>query len=273
MQKRNLFHRLQRKRYSKGAYKNPYFHAPKKPSKYYFFITILALVGACSLVLYFLLSPTFSLNQIEISGMSGEDTLKDSIHSYLEKRHWLFVQNANMFLFSKENLASHLAKTYSFEELIIQKNNRSLLIQVKERTADFIWKTGVQTFLIDKNGHIIIQLGEEGSPQNLPLILDRTNTPVSVGDSVLTASTLSQLKTFMRFLKDQGIETKEVQIDQETGMWIGIVTTVGYKILFDPDGDLHFQSESLKALFKETIKDQTKLEYIDLRFPDRAYYK
>ncbi len=54
---------------------------------------------------------------------------------------------------------------------------------------------------------------------------------------------------------------------------INIVTQDGTKILFDSGIDVFKQLQNLKTVLDTKIDDVTALDYIDMRFPDRVYYR
>lgn len=54
---------------------------------------------------------------------------------------------------------------------------------------------------------------------------------------------------------------------------INIVTQDGVKILFDSGIDISKQLENLKTVLDTKIDDVTAIDYIDMRFPDRVYYR
>jgi hypothetical protein len=51
------------------------------------------------------------------------------------------------------------------------------------------------------------------------------------------------------------------------------VTEDGYGILFDALGDIDAQLQNLDVVLREQVEDRGSLEYIDLRFGDRVYFK
>ncbi len=54
---------------------------------------------------------------------------------------------------------------------------------------------------------------------------------------------------------------------------INITTTEGFEIYCDSKLDLDMQINNLNSVLNEKIDDSAQINYIDLRFPDRVYYK
>lgn len=275
MQKRNHFHRLQQKRYSRGAYRNPYFQAPKTPVEKYLY----ALAGGTflffSVAIYFYAYPAFAIKTVEIRGLDplSNKEMELRIHDYLGQSHVLFFYNTNRFLFSEKKFQEFISKTFAFDQLDLKLKKQTLQLTIKERTSDVIWKTGEESYLADLQGVITQKIDSQSPVRTLPILTDRNNKPVTIGDHVLSEDQIKHIIAFESILSNQGYGFREAQIDLQAGKWMGIVTLQGYVILFDPDADLQAQFERLKAVLHDTIKDTSQLQYIDLRFGDHVYYK
>lgn len=275
MQKRNHFHRLQQKRYSRGAYRNPYFQAPKAPTNKYIYMGAGSLVLFAAIFIYFFSYPAFKIRSVEIRGIqtSSNEQMKTEIRAYLNQSHFFVFHNTNRFLFSKKSLQAFLENSFAFDQIDIRLKKQTLSLTIKERTSDIIWKTNKELYLADLQGIVTKKIDQIDPAKPLPIIVDRNNKVMSVGDQVLSEDQIKKILTFHQLLLAQGISFTETQIDLQVGKWMGILTTQGFYILFDPDSDLKTQTERLSAMLKETIKDTSNLQYIDLRFGDHVYYK
>lgn len=275
MQKRNHFHRLQQKRYSRGTYRNPYFQAPKTPIAKYVYAFAGGVFIFLSIAIYFYSYPAFSIKNVEIVGLDplSNTEMELHIHDYLGQSHLFFFHNTNRFLFSEKKFRVFISKTFAFDQLDFKLKKQTLLLTIKERTSDVIWKTGGESYLADLQGVITQKIDTQAPARTLPILADRNNKPVIIGDHVLSEDQIKHIIAFETILSNQGFGFREAQIDLQAGKWMGIVTLQGYIILFDPDADLQAQFERLKAILHDTIKDTSQLQYIDLRFGDHVYYK
>ncbi len=276
MQKRNHFHRLQQKHYSRGTYRNPYFQAPKKDPKHILFAAAGLVCVLIFAAIYFCSYPAFTLQRVETRGLDASSNLQfeSQIRDYLNESHLFFFHNTNQFLFSEKKFRESLSKRFAFDKLDIHIKNHVVYLDVKERTSDIVWRSNGEGYLADLNG-VITEHIETMTPadQNLPVLVDKNNQVVNVGDHVLTDSVLKNILSFQQLLTLQNISFTETQIDLQTGKWMGVLTKEGYRILFDQNGDLQAQSDRLKTILRDTIKDTSHLQYIDLRFGDHVYYK
>lgn len=274
MEKRNHFHRFQQKRYSRGVYRNPYFNAQKKPTPTWFIRFGIGIILFVFLFGYLFSYPAFTIKRIEITGLesSSNELMNSAIRAYLNKSKMLFFHNTNTFLFSEREFKDALLSTFAFDQISVKRKKQIVSISVKERTLDIIWKSGSDIYLADMKG-VITQKISEHEMKTLPIFLDKNTSSVSIGDHVLNENLIKHILEFQKTIQGFGMKTQEVQIDLKVGKWIGLLTMQGYLILFDPDQDVILQSNRLKSLVLETLKDQSKLQYIDLRFGDHVYYK
>jgi len=199
--------------------------------------------------------------------------MEEEIRQYLSQSHVFFFHNTNRFLFSKKKLQDFLGQTFAFDQLTISLKKQTLSLTVKERTSDIVWKTDKELYLADLKGIITKKIDALDEKTPLPIMIDRNGKSIAIGEQILSETQIKNILSFHQLLFAQGISFTETQIDLQVGKWIGVLTTQGYTILFDPDGDLNAQSDRLSVLLKDTLKDLSKLQYIDLRFGDHVYYK
>jgi hypothetical protein len=54
---------------------------------------------------------------------------------------------------------------------------------------------------------------------------------------------------------------------------VTMVTTQGWKVYFKIDTDPEYQAKLLETILGQKITNRSKLEYIDLRFGERVFYR
>lgn len=229
-------------------------------------------------------SPRLGILQVVVNGAESipADQLVAKINGELDSRRLLFFHQRNRFLFDEAGLRAALSSTYSFESLSIERSctlfgpgGCLLQVTVKEKTSQLLWKSGDRTYLADLQGVVTRELAsEETEPLGrLPLLSDMNASPVVVGSSIASPEEISGIFLFHQRLRDEGISFHATGIDRMVGKWTAVETDAGYRILFDPVGDVTSQADHLNILLRDTVKDPSKLEYIDLRFGDHIYYK
>lgn len=273
MKHRDHFKRMQQKQYQRGAYKNPYFATKKKFSVKGVFIIIAGFVFIIIICIFFLISPTFRINEVKLNGvqMDMRTSIERSVREYLNERFLFVFSNTNRFVFSERKFRVFLEQSFAFEQLQIDVTKNTLSLQIKERTSQFVWKTKNKMYLIDSQGIILNQ--NEVANQNLPLFVDKNDIPITVGKQILSPDEIKNIFLFLEQLGKQGIAFKETLIDQLVGKWVGVVTQQGFTILFDPSANVLDQALRLQSALKDSTKDFAHLQYIDLRFGDHVYIK
>ena len=187
-------------------------------------------------------------------------------------------------------------------------NDCHLSITVKEKTSQLLWQSADHIYLADLQGVAIRELTSleiisltepdpivvtvtppEGTlidpaavqptplPINplkrLPLFSDINESPVTVGSPVLSSQEVTGMFQFRELIATVPLTIKQIDIDRLAGKWVRAQTTSGFDVLFDPVGDVSGQIERLKTVLTQTITDVEALQYIDVRFGDRVYYK
>jgi hypothetical protein len=126
--------------------------------------------------------------------------------------------------------------------------------------------------LFDKEGIVFdILTGEEiisikTEPQDYSLDIGKQEISKELAEGILKID---------RILKDNfSVEPREITLSfsRET---LEIGTSEGWKIYFEPKGDIESQIMNLDLLLKEKIssKDRKNLDYIDLRYGNKIFYK
>jgi hypothetical protein len=297
MKKRDFFRANQKKRYKDREFKNPYFSKKKSVSHkqiirivFTSFVVILCVYGIFRI-------GNKPIKSISTAGLEtiSEQQLVNHINTFLSERQWIFFTKSNNFFYSSEKLKTYLENIYSFESLSIEIKKQDLYVSVKEKTSQLLWSSGNDVFLVDLSGIVIRRLFDEEirilagelpevnqdveMPEKphllttLPLFKDVNDAEVKIGESVLSEEEVTNIFRFHDHLSAQGVGYLETRIDRLAGKWMAIRTQRGFDILFDASGDIDAQASNLETLFRDTINPDQSLEYIDLRFGDRVYFK
>jgi hypothetical protein len=294
---KSIFQKFQKKRYAPDRYKNPYFRRKDKKAWWPIILIVACILLFVAGGVYLLRADRFNIDAIQVQGTETIDpqNITSLTNEHLDKSKWWFFSSRNTILFSEKSLRDALNEKYAFEKLNIQREDRALSIQVEEKTSELLWYTENTPYLVDLEGNVIRRLtdaeiglltpgdspdGEERESSNkakrlrsLPVFRDINNNFVDPGMSVLTREEVENIFTFQKHLNAQEIGFSEVQVDRLAGKWMSVVTDTGYRILFDPLGDIDQQAINLQTILRESVENPQELKYIDLRFGDHVYVK
>lgn len=279
---RDYFQQTQKRRYQSRNYRNPHLDH-KKPIRW-------KLVGAfggglvvvLGLMTFLFAHPLFGIERVEITGREyiQRAELESLIASYTRESALLVFTRRNRFLFSDDVLAQRLQKTFALSSISVTLQEGMILIDLEERTSNLFWKTQDRLFVVDLEGIVVREITDpedsilkQPNLKELPIFVDANAVSVSVGSPVLTPEEIENAFQFFTSLKTAGIAYTYIELDRLAGKWVRLVTQTGYSILFDLTGDMNEQFHNLTVVLQEQVEDPTTLEYIDLRFGDKVYYK
>ncbi|MBI2473564.1 hypothetical protein HYV70_03360 [Candidatus Uhrbacteria bacterium] len=227
--------------------------------------------------LYFLRSNTFLINRVEIQGIEYVDrtNLEKTITEYLQTPVFFFFSTSNTFLFSTEDLENLIMKQFSLASISINVNKKTLTLLLEERTSNLIWETAGKSYVVDLEGIIVREQEKESTlpSEDLPHFKDKNNASVTIGSQVLKTEEITHTFLFLEFLAKRSLTYTHIEIDRLAGKWMQVVTTNGFGILFDTGGNIETQYRNLEIILDDQAANLDRLEYIDLRFGDRVYFK
>lgn len=144
-----------------------------------------------------------------------------------------------------------------------------LKVIVEERQPSLNWTSGNQTFLIDGDGTAIGPTTEPG----LANVVDSTNLPVKPGDRVAPRRFVEFIGNLNAQIPSSGVKVTGYRVPDTTSE-VYAVTEMGYIIKFDTTRGAGDQMADLvKVLQTLSQLRKSPAEYIDLRIPNKAYYR
>ena len=286
--------------YHRKKYQNPFFKRPSATGRGRRFrnrhqssgswcgrLIIILLIILLSGAIYFIFySPYFSIRQIEISGLQKIDynELRAVIDSHLASRRFLIFPQNNIFIFDEKSVEKEINERYALNYLKIEKRLPGFVsISVEEKMPALIWKTVEKFYLVDGDGVIIREIREEevsGYQANQPganmaLVFDESNEITAVKEQIITRKKAEAVVDLQNNLaRATGLQIVNFAMANREDSMIKCLTGEGWQIYFSPADDLNAQIQKLSVFLKEkNQEDRRGLQYVDLRFEDRVYYK
>jgi cell division septal protein FtsQ len=247
------------KDFHKKNLKNPFFK--KREAKRYFsliaiFLSFILVISATIYIIYY--SPLFLIKNIQVNNAEINDYLATS---YL---------NTNLIKVNKKELSRELLDQYQLNEIKIKKVfPNSLKVDIIEREAFFLLKLNDQFEFRDQEACKIPKQNRTNF-DDFPLIsLESIN--IENPDSCLDINslTLEQIMKIFKLAKEKRIEINYFQINSTNNLDILLESeTVVYLSLRE---DIDKQFFKLEQIYLEKKDELENINYIDVRYGDRAF--
>lgn len=258
-------------------YRRPYRIKKKKSilRNRFFWLGILTFVIFGSILYFLFFSQFFQIKEIIISG--NEKALKENIREVAEggiERKIIFISSKSIFLVDFNKIKQSVLNNFPHiaEIEITRRFPEALNLIVKERLGIAKFCQGEKCFLLDKEGVIFEEISE--NDLNLPKIQPPNfQNELALGKEVIEKELLSNILVIFSKLADLKISSKECLIVSDER--INVKTLEGWEIYFNPKKNIDWQLTKLRAVLEKYLPPEKRenLEYIELRFGDRAFYK
>lgn len=241
-----------------------------------------------------------------------EDDLRDTVEGILSyKKFYVFPQN-NFFIVDIDDIHSILEEKYALRSLILKKSfPHTLNVTLQEKLSTIIYDNGEQYSLMDANGKIseilrivddnewrvirknVTSTNEAGVEVTTEMVVSRFHTPnygkiskeigqfplvydtrkikIGKGEQVLDEITVKQIIEWYEILKKgTNIPISYFYLDDQVGEVL-IKTTEGWIIKAKLNDKIQGQFDTLQYILNQKVK-RPDLQYVDVRFPGRAFW-
>lgn len=228
------------------------------------------------IAIYLSTLPIFRIEQYEINGNRAieKNEIESGLNNALSGFYFYFIPRKNYFLVTKKSIEKNLLGVFPrVEEVSIEKKPfRGLLIQIKEREPWAVY-CSQKCFFIDKSGFAY----EESfiNSGNLIRLIRGDDENIFAGKYALHGkiiSIFSDVEDKINLLElgpviEYGLSSKSPEE-------LKIKTGGGFYLIFNLNDDRDKIFTVLETVLNEEIKEKRwNLEYIDLRFGNKVFYK
>jgi hypothetical protein len=238
-------------------------------------------------VLYvFFCSPLVSITSIEVRGTQRTDPMiiSDHIEEVLRGEKFACIQNRNFFLIKKNNILEKILQDQRIKSVHVEKKfPQTVIVDIDEYDFVPVWCLGSKEgvcYELTTSGCIVREIDQDSSlitENEHFIIVDGGGDVVTIDQCVIDRDKMEKVRILGEELI-YALDTSIVQpytIDFRGSGEIRYQTNEGWYIVIDLD---HPVDEILyiARLFVRKIdlpKSRTDLEYVDLRFPNRIFYK
>jgi cell division septal protein FtsQ len=224
-------------------------------------------------VYLFIFHPLFQVSSvvIESSENINEKNLVDYVNQKIQRKLF-FLNSKSIFLFSEDKTQNEvLSQISTIKDISIEKVfPGEIKIKFVERTPALICCKEHNTkycYYLDREGIAFQKFNNV--KKNLFLIIKKGE--YLLGDKVLSKNCIESIFFLINELRRLKIETNYINLEKEDT--ITLITKDRWNILFSLE-NYEKELKNLKLILEKIDEDKMQdLDYIDLRFGDRIYYK
>ena len=234
-----------------------------------------------------------NVKDVEVTGIQDSDALivKNAVEEQIFENYLLFFPKTNRFLIPKSKIIAELSDKYKrLKDISIKISNNFLSVSVSAREGAYLWcgdrfspGTDDVCYFLDNTGYIF----EEAPYFSGSVYFKFFGTIDNAGNEPLgkyfQSDVFEKLISFQKTLELVGVkaESLEILIGGDMAFYLRSTQIVDLppKIIFNAGDDFVKLSENLQtALSTEPLLSDFRnkyenLEYIDLRFGNKVYYK
>ncbi|MFA5076510.1 MAG: hypothetical protein WC480_03800 [Patescibacteria group bacterium] len=279
-----------------GMFKRRQFFWQRRSFKIYL---TLGIAGFFFLLYLICWSGIFTIQNIQTEGIKSlsAEQVKQIIQDQLSQRRFGLFSQSNLWFFNSKTAQDEIKNRYVVTDAQIKKRPlKTLKIVITEKESQITWVSGDQYYYLDSNGLAVkevivanITLVEGAATNqpdttgeamtdlsvldtNLPIVYDLSNTKVKVGQAIVSPAIIQFIYQLKEKIASVNLEARAYQIPEPQGTEVRVVTSRGFDVYFDLQNDLDRQLANLDLVIKQKVKDK-KINYIDLRFENRVYFK
>jgi hypothetical protein len=235
-----------------------------------------------------------NIDSVEVMGNKFIDTeiIKEVVQEEITGNYLYFFPKTNILFYPKSRIKNELADKFKRLKnitLLIQ-NKKVLVVSLSEREASYIWCGNIlpetnssdqKCYFLDKDGYIFDE-APYFSGEVYFKFYGFVNANIPSG-SYFSPDNFSKFISFKETLETLKLKPVALYVtpdgDIKVFLSTGTASSTGPEIIFKADAELQKVEENLQAaLTTEPLQSKIKskyssLQYIDLRFGNKVYYK
>ena len=231
---------------------------------------IFSLVAVGGIWVFFWL-PFFRVKEIIINDpLVSRKEVEEKLGLSLSSLTKFFLPQNNFFLFPSKLAEEAILESGLGVADIEKKFPNKIEIEFKEIKPKFLYCID-KCYYIDKNG-IPYEIAPFFTESPLPILefVDEAKKELKLGKEFLPQENAEFLLNFNNELKNLNISIKKIEIKND----IKITMNENWNLLIlKNQKDYKDFTKKLMILFEQKIKDRSKIEYIDMRVENKAFYK
>lgn len=258
------------------------------------------LIGGCAIIAVIVLGGTllyarmFTIEFIDITATGGID--EQSVRSYafeqMDTARFVLFPQKNIFFFSTAELSHTIAKRFAVDMIQITKRlPHTIHVRIEGKPFRILALRDNRVLDLARDGSVSIDLTEDHSFRQSSVIYARTLSGALSPDAVvppkedpdapivrgngegLTAEALTFITQLFAMVSERGYHPLYFTLYHESPT-LEMKTREGWRVLFSLLEDAEKQRDNTQIILDTYFKDsRAALDYIDVRFDNRVFYK
>lgn len=226
-------------------------------------------------IYFYYWSPTLKIGEFSIVGTNSEDETRTAITNYFNSSKSFLSPATDRIVFwtqhNEELIQSPSFLPYAASiRLVSNFSEKKVVAEITPRVMSGVWCVTEKCYVFDDNG-ILFSESPNVSGSIILKIRDENNNPVFLGNAVLSREEFDSIKRAIQSVQRNKIPISEVLIQNvELKEWATVAPN-GFSIKFSFNSIPEDLDSVFSGIFERTSIE--KLSYIDLRVPNRVYFK
>lgn len=242
-------------------------------------------VGALSWLSF---RPALVISEVRVEGNEAvhAESVKEKAFASLSGKHLYLFARANAFLYPKEEIASKIAEDFPRAESITLSLDglETLVVHVVERKGESLWcdphPEMRACYFVDENGFIFAEAPNFSGDAYFAYYGSFGTSTSPIGQNFLPQEIFRALADFVESVKKFGFSPTAIHVGEE--QYAEMILHEGWRLIFHLDQDFEelegnlaalSHSEKWGAALHGERSAEGRLEYVDLRFGSKVYYR
>jgi cell division septal protein FtsQ len=219
-----------------------------------------------------------AIKDVSVTGAEqlSANALTAAVRSGLTDNRWWIFAKQNIFLYPQSEIEAKLSSEFPrIKDVELKRPSllaQAVVVTVEERKPYAKW-CAEKCFFLDESGFIFAEASDSLTPSTSYVFHDGLLPETDIIGQTFLRGRLPEIVHFLELLKAAGYEPRGISVENEKDFSVSLADAFILRVLFDAEGEKVIHDLKL-ALEADSVRDRvTELEYVDMRFGNRVYYK